>query len=146
METRHEHHHHRSGPNPPVRLASINYRNADWNAAQMVAHHTVNGRNPQAGNLLGTGTLSGPTLDAACSLIELTAGGKSLAHLPNGEVRAWAKDSDAITLSGWRKKPGVARIGFGECTARVLRAPQAETQPERTLISHSRQRRREPPL
>ena len=106
----------------PVRLALTNYRHAYWSAAQMVAHHTVNGCNLQAGDLLGTGTLSGPTLDAACALIELTAGGKNPIHLPNGEVRTWVEDGDAITLRGWCEKPGAARIGFGACTARVLPA------------------------
>ena len=88
----------------------------------MVAHHTVNGCNLQPGDLLGTGTLSGPTLDAACALIELTAGGKNPIHLPNGEVRTWVEDGDAIILRGWCEKPGAARIGFGECTAKVLPA------------------------
>ena len=59
----------------PARFTQTNYRHAYWTAAQMVAHHTVNGCNLQPGDLLGTGTLSGPTLDQACALIELTTGG-----------------------------------------------------------------------
>ncbi len=112
----------RQAQSAPVRLALTNYRHAYWSAAQMVAHHTVNGCNLQAGDLLGTGTLSGPTLDAACALIELTAGGKNPIHLPNGEVRTWVEDGDAILLRGWCEKPGAARIGFGECVGRVLPA------------------------
>ena len=112
----------RAAGSPPARFTHTNYRHAYWSAAQMVAHHTVNGCNLQAGDLLGTGTLSGPTLDAACALIELTAGGKNPIHLPNGEVRTWVEDGDAITLRGWCEKPGAARIGFGACTARVLPA------------------------
>ncbi len=106
----------------PARLALTNYRHAYWTAAQMLAHHTVNGCNLQPGDLLGTGTLSGPTLDAACALIELTAGGKNPVHLPNGELRTWVEDGDAIILRGWCEKPGAARIGFGECVGVVLPA------------------------
>ena len=112
----------REAQSAPVRLALTNYRHAYWSAAQMVAHHTVNGCNLQAGDLLGTGTLSGPTLDAACALIELTAGGKNPIYLPNGEVRTWVEDGDAVILRGWCEKPGAARIGFGECAAKVLPA------------------------
>ena len=112
----------RQAQSAPVRLALTNYRHAYWSAAQMLAHHTVNGCNLQAGDLLGTGTLSGPTLDAACALIELTAGGKNPIHLPNGEVRTWVEDGDAILLRGWCEKPGAARIGFGDCSATVLPA------------------------
>ena len=117
-----ETHQMRQDQSAPVRLALTNYRHAYWSAAQMVAHHTVNGCNLQPGDLLGTGTLSGPTLDAACALIELTTGGKNPIKLPNGESRTWVEDGDAITLRGWCEKPGAARIGFGECTARVLPA------------------------
>ena len=112
----------RQGQNAPVRLALTNYRHAYWSAAQMLTHHTVNGCNLQPGDLLGTGTLSGPTLDAACALIELTTGGKNPVHLPNGEVRSWVEDGDAIILRGWCEKPGAARIGFGECVGTVLPA------------------------
>ena len=72
--------------------------------------------------ITNTGTLSGPTLDAACALIELTTGGKNPVHLPNGEVRSWVEDGDAIILRGWCEKPGAARIGFGECVGTVLPA------------------------
>lgn len=124
METRHERHHHRSGPQPSRTLGVDQPppRRLERGANGSAPHGERLQLNLQAGNLLNTGTLSGPTPDAVCSLIELTAGGKSPAHLPNGEVRTWVKDSDAITLSGWCEKPGVARIGFGECTARVLPA------------------------
>ncbi|MBS0500835.1 MAG: fumarylacetoacetase [Burkholderiaceae bacterium] len=114
----------RQAQSAPVRLALTNYRHAYWSAAQMLTHHTVNGCNLQPGDLLGTGTLSGPTLDSACALIELTAGGKNPIHLPNGEVRTWVEDGDAIILRGWCEKPGAPRIGFGECVGTVLPAKQ----------------------
>ena len=105
-----------------ARISLTNYRHAYWTAAQMVTHHTVNGCNLQPGDLLGTGTLSGPTLDQACALIELTAGGKNPIQLPNGESRAWLEDGDTVILRGWCEKPGTARIGFGECVGTVLPA------------------------
>ena len=106
----------------PARFTHTNYRYAYWTAAQMVTHHTVNGCNLQPGDLLGTGTLSGPTLDQACALIELTTGGKNPIQLPNGETRTWLEDGDAIILRGWCAKPGAVRIGFGECVGTVLPA------------------------
>ena len=104
----------------PERFTLTNYRHAYWTAAQMVTHHTVNGCNLQPGDLLGTGTLSGPTLDSACALIELTVGGKHPLKLKNGETRTWLEDGDTIILRGWCEKPGAARIGFGECVGTVL--------------------------
>ena len=106
----------------PARLCLTNYRHAYWTAAQMVTHHTVNGCNLQPGDLLGTGTLSGPTLDSACALIELTVGGKNPVQLPGGEQRTWLEDGDTVILRGWCAKPGAARIGFGECVGTVLPA------------------------
>jgi fumarylacetoacetase len=108
----------RQAQSAPVRLALTNYRHAYWSAAQMLTHHTVNGCNLQPGDLLGTGTLSGPTLDSACALIELTAGGKNPIHLPNGEVRTWVEDGDAIILRGWCEKPGAPASALANASAR----------------------------
>lgn len=107
---------------PATRLTRTSYRHAYWTVAQMVAHHTVNGCNLQPGDLLGTGTLSGPTLDQAGALIELTVGGKQPLTLPNGQTRTYLEDGDAVVLRGWCEKPGAARIGFGECVGTVLPA------------------------
>ena len=104
------------------KLCETSYRYAYWTMAQMVAHHTVNGCNLQPGDLLGTGTLSGPTLDQAGALIELTEGGKKAMTLPNGEQRTFLEDGDTVTFRGWCEKAGAARIGFGECTGTVLPA------------------------
>ena len=106
----------------PTRIVLTNYRHAYWTAAQMVTHHTVNGCNLMPGDLLGTGTLSGPTLDQACALIELTTGGKHPLALPNGESRIWLEDGDTIVLRGWCDNPQAVRIGFGECAGTVLPA------------------------
>ncbi len=105
-----------------TRLTQTSYRHAYWTMAQMVAHHTVNGCNLQAGDLLGTGTLSGPTLDQAGALIELTVGGKQPLTLPNGESRSFLEDGDSVVMTGWCERSGVARIGFGNCSATVLPA------------------------
>ena len=103
-------------------VSQTNYKHAYWTAAQMVTHHTVNGCNLQPGDLLGTGTLSGPTLDQAAALIELTTGGKNPINLPNGEKRTWLEDGDSVVLRGWCEKPGAARVGFGECEGTLLPA------------------------
>jgi fumarylacetoacetase len=107
-------------------ICRTSYRHAYWTVAQMVTHHTVNGCNLQAGDLLGSGTLSGPTLDQAGALIELTTGGKNPIALPNGEQRTWLEDGDSVVLRGWCEREGAARIGFGECVGTVLpaRLPQ----------------------
>ena len=88
----------------------------------MVAHHTVGGCNLQAGDLIGTGTQSGPTSEEAAALIELTAGGKKPLTLPDGETRTFLEDGDAVILRGWCEKVGFARVGFGECRGVVLPA------------------------
>ncbi|PQA83141.1 fumarylacetoacetase [Limnohabitans sp. TS-CS-82] len=103
-------------------ICRTSYRHAYWTIAQMVTHHTVNGCNLQPGDLLGSGTLSGPTLDQAGALIELTTGGKHPLTLPNGERRVFLEDGDAVVIRGWCEKPGAARIGFGACWGTVLPA------------------------
>ncbi len=105
-----------------TRLTHTSYRHAYWTVAQIVAHHTVNGCNLQPGDLMGTGTLSGPSLDEAGALIELTVGGKQPLTLPNGESRTYLEDGDAVVLRGWCEKPSAARIGFGQCVGTVLPA------------------------
>ena len=112
----------RDAGQPDARISATSYRHAYWTVAQMVTHHTVNGCNLQPGDLLGTGTLSGPTLDQAAALIELTLGGKQPLQLPNGETRTFLRDGDAVVLRGWCEREGAVRIGFGECRGRVLPA------------------------
>ncbi|MES2482154.1 MAG: fumarylacetoacetase [Pseudomonadota bacterium] len=103
-------------------ICRTSYRHAYWTVAQMVTHHTVNGCNLQPGDLFGSGTLSGPTLDQAGALIELTTGGKNPIELPGGEQRTYLEDGDAVVLRGWCEKDGAVRIGFGECVGTVLPA------------------------
>ena len=106
----------------PHVLARSNFRHAYWTIAQLVAHHSVNGCNLQPGDLLGTGTQSGPAAEEAGSLLELTAGGKRPLTLPGGESRAFLEDGDVLTLRGWCERPGAVRIGFGEASGEVLPA------------------------
>ncbi|MDN5506084.1 MAG: fumarylacetoacetase, partial [Comamonas sp.] len=106
-------------------ITRTSYRHAYWTMAQLIAHHTVNGCDLQPGDLLGTGTLSGPTMAEAGALLEITEGGKKPLSLSNGETRTFLLDGDAVVFTGWCEKPGAARIGFGECRATVLPAHQA---------------------
>jgi fumarylacetoacetase len=112
----------RSQKQAAARLSRSSFKHAYWTIAQMVAHHSVNGCNLAAGDLLGTGTQSGPHHDEAGSLLELTYGGKQPLRLPNGESRTFLEDGDAITLRGWCERVGYARIGFGVCCGQVAAA------------------------
>ena len=103
----------------PQRLSRTNFRHSYWSIAQMVAHHTVNGCNLEPGDLLGTGTQSGPDPAEAGSLLELTEGGKRAIRLESGETRIFLEDGDRVILRGWCERPGCARIGFGEASATV---------------------------
>ena len=92
---------------------------AYWTAAQLVAHHTVNGCALASGDLFGSGTLSGPHPEQAGSLLELSQGGKQAISLPNGEVRTFLEDGDSVAFGGSCTRAGFRRIGFGCCEATV---------------------------
>jgi len=112
-----------------VRLSESNFRGAYWTLAQLVAHHSSNGCNLGAGDLLGTGTQSGPEPGQGGSLLELTQGGREPIALPNGEKRRFLQDGDCVTLRAVCAREGAAPIGFGNCSATVLGAapvPQAQ--------------------
>ena len=97
-------------------------QSAYWTLAQLITHHTVNGCNLQPGDLLGSGTLSGPLPAQGGSMLELSLGGKQRISLPNGETRAFMEDGDTITLRGHCSRPGAARIGLGEVSGTLLAA------------------------
>jgi fumarylacetoacetase len=89
----------------------------------MVTQHTVGGCNLMTGDLLGTGTISGPTASEAGAMVELSRGGTPSIPLPGtGEARRFLEDGDNVILRGWCEKPGAARIGFGRCEGQVLPA------------------------
>jgi fumarylacetoacetase len=106
----------------PARLSQSNFRHSYWTVSQLLAHHTVNGCAMRAGDLLGSGTQSGPDAEEAGSLLELTVGGKQSLALPNGEQRVFLEDGDRVVMRGWAARPGLPRIGFGEVAATVLPA------------------------
>ena len=114
---------------PPARLCRSNFRHSYWSVAQMIAHHTVGGCNLRPGDLLGSGTQSGPGPTEAGSLLELTAGGRAPIALPAGETRRFLEDRDRVTIRGRCERGGHAAIGFGSCVAEVLpaRAPSEES-------------------
>jgi len=107
---------------PAHRLTLSNTGYMYWTVAQMVTHHSVNGCQLQAGDLFGSGTLSGPENGQFGSLLEITEGGKKPIELPNGEVRKFLEDGDEIILRGRCRREGFASIGFGECRGTVLPA------------------------
>jgi fumarylacetoacetase len=106
----------------PQRLALSNLRHAYWTIAQMLTHHTVSGCNLRPGDLLGSGTMSGPSRSEAGSLLELTAGGQQPIHLGASETRTFLEDGDSVVLRGWCERPGWKRIGFGCAAGTVLPA------------------------
>jgi fumarylacetoacetase len=106
-----------------VRLSQSNFRDAYWTLAQLLVHHASNGCNLQPGDLLGTGTQSGPAPGQGGSVLELSLGGKQTIALPGGESRTFLEDGDTVTLRAYCERPGAARIGFGEASGTVLAAP-----------------------
>ena len=112
----------RAADRPPQRLMQSNFRDSYWTAAQLVAHHTVNGCNLQPGDLLGSGTQSGPAPGQGGSLLELSVGGRQPLQLADGEARSFLEDGDTVILRGHCERPGFRRIGFGDCAGTIAPA------------------------
>lgn len=106
----------------PIRLGRTSALHLYWTAAQLIAHHTVNGCDLAAGDLLGTGTISGPEEDSRGSLMEITLGGRRPIRLPSGETRLFLEDGDEVIFTGWAEREGCRRIGFGICAASIIGA------------------------
>ncbi|AYM87242.1 fumarylacetoacetase [Pseudoalteromonas agarivorans] len=106
----------------PTQVSASSFKHSYWTVAQMVTHHTVNGCNFMPGDMLGSGTQSGPIHEEAGSLLELSRGGKEKITLSNGEQRSFLEDGDNVIMRGWCEKPGYARIGFGSVESTVLPA------------------------
>jgi fumarylacetoacetase len=111
---------------PPQRLAQSSFADSYWTIAQMLTHHTLNGCPLRPGDVLGTGTLSGPERDQAGCLLELSQGGKAPLRLPDGEARTFLDDGDLVELYAACSAPGAVRIGFGTASGRVQPARGAE--------------------
>ena len=99
----------------PMRLGYSSLCDLYWDVAQMVTHHASTGCNLRPGDLLGTGTISGAGDESQGCLLEITANGRQPIELPSGERRTFLADGDEVTLRGYCKREGFARIGFGEC-------------------------------
>jgi fumarylacetoacetase len=106
---------------PETVIARTNYREMYYSSAQQLAHHTTSGCPMSVGDLLGSGTISGPDKGARGALLELAWGGKEPVTLDTGETRSFLEDGDTLTLRGAALGDGY-RIGFGECTGKVLPA------------------------
>lgn len=104
---------------PVERILVSNAKYLYWTPAQMVAHHSINGCNLQPGDLIGTGTISGPTSAELSSMLEFTSAGTKPITLSNGEQRGFLQDGDEITLRGRCNVEGYKSIGFGSCTGRI---------------------------
>lgn len=102
-------------------ICESNFRHLYWNMAQQLAHHTVNGCNLRTGDLLASGTISGPTPNSYGSLLELAWRGARPIQLTNGETRSWLQDGDQVTMTAWCQGDGY-RVGFGECSGIILAA------------------------
>jgi fumarylacetoacetase len=103
----------------PVRISRGSFRDMYWTIGQLVAHHTVSGCNLRPGDLFGSGTVSGPTLDSLGCLLEITRGGTEAIRLPSGEERRYLEDGDEVILRGYCEREGCVRIGFGECRGMI---------------------------
>lgn len=105
----------------PQTITRTNFRNLYWSIAQQLAHHTVNSCNLQPGDLLASGTISGPTEDSRGCMLELTWRGTNPLQLSSGETRKWLEDGDTLSITGWCQGDGY-RIGFGEVNGRIIGA------------------------
>ncbi|MBI3069597.1 MAG: fumarylacetoacetase [Betaproteobacteria bacterium] len=114
--------HMREAGQSPSRITKTNFRHMYWTFAQMVTHHASNGCDLQPGDLLASGTASGPTDDSRACMSELTARGSQPLRLPNGETRKWLEDGDEIILRARAVRNGHVSVGFGECRGRVVPA------------------------
>lgn len=112
----------RADGDPAQVIIRSNARHLYWTPAQMVAHHTSGGCNLMPGDLIGSGTISGPERAELSSLLELTRGGTEPVELANGERRSWLEDGDEITFTARCEREGHVGIGFGACSGRIAAA------------------------
>lgn len=103
----------------PTLLTKTNFKYLYWSMSQQLAHHTSNGCRVNSGDMMGSGTISGPTLDSFGSMLELTWGGKNPIKISDGTDRKFINDNDTITITGHCKNKTI-RIGFGEVSSKLL--------------------------
>jgi fumarylacetoacetase len=103
----------------PISLSKSNLSDLHWSFAQMIAHHTSNGCNLLEGDILATGTISGPNPGSQGCLLEITQRGTQPIHLPNGETRTFLEDGDEVILRGTCEREGLSTITLGECRGAI---------------------------
>ncbi len=103
----------------PMTICHSNFRYLYWNICQQLTHHAVTGCNMRPGDMLASGTISGPTEDSYGSMLELTWRGTKPIALPSGETRKFLQDGDRLSMTGWSQGDGY-RLGFGEVTSKLL--------------------------
>ena len=103
----------------PTIVSQSNYKHMYWNMAQQLAHHTVNGCNINGGDMMASGTISGPTPDSFGSMLEISWQGTKSITLSDGTERKFIQDKDTVIMKGYCKNEDV-RIGFGEVSTKVL--------------------------
>jgi fumarylacetoacetase len=106
----------------PVRLSRGNFGNLYWTMAQMLTHHASNGCNLRPGDLMASGTVSGPSPNERGCLLELTQRGAEPVELPDGERRSFLEDGDEVILRGFCEREDAVRVGFGECRGVITAA------------------------
>lgn len=104
-----------------TKVCTSNFKYMYWNIAQQLAHHTINGCNINVGDMMASGTISGPTEDSFGSMLELSWKGTKPVLLEEGGERKFIQDGDSVIMKGYAEKNGV-RIGFGEVEGKVLPA------------------------
>lgn len=100
-------------------VSKSNYKHMYWNMEQQLAHHTINGCNIKAGDMYGSGTISGPTPDSYGSMLEISWNATKPVKLSDGSERTFINDGDTVIMRGFAEKNGV-RVGFGEVSTKVL--------------------------
>jgi fumarylacetoacetase len=106
----------------PAQLSRASFKESYWTLGQMVAHHTSNGCPIRPGDLVASGTISGPERENRGCLLELTWQGSEPVRLPSGEQRTYLEDGDEVILTGYCVRDGFTRIGVGTCRGTILAA------------------------
>jgi fumarylacetoacetase len=107
----------------PTLVCKSNFKYMYWSMAQQLTHHTVNGCNLRSGDMMGSGTISGPTKDSYGSMLELTWKGQNPITLNDGSQRKFINDGDTVTMRAYCQKDDL-RIGFGNCDGEILPAQE----------------------
>jgi fumarylacetoacetase len=112
----------RAAGTPPTRTCLGNFSQMYWSLAQMIAHHTSGGCNLRTGDLLASGTVSGPEPESRGCLLERTWRGTQPIRLGDGTERKFLQDGDEVIMRAWCERPGLPRVSFGECRGVVAPA------------------------